>query len=150
MNLLQIKVQMFSRLRLIFLCRKQFFLLHYKNKGICLKFQYFCSEVCRQSSLLSLLSCIPTWQSTPGHGHMPLAWPVDQHRSGFAWKLTMCTDTVTQNCYDRWIKRWATSCVNWTEGRGVEGVCVSNWWNRLRTETHVFLYGCKWKCINNK
>lgn len=53
------------------------------------------AAMCMSSCPFSSLSCIPTCHSTPGHGHMPLAWPADQHRSGFAWQLTMHTYTHT-------------------------------------------------------
>lgn len=34
------------------------------------------------------------------------------------------THTLTHNSSDRWVKRWATSCVKWTEGRGVLAIMV--------------------------
>lgn len=34
------------------------------------------------------------------------------------------THTLTHSSSDRWVKRWATSCVKWTEGRGVLAIMV--------------------------
>lgn len=55
------------------------------------------AAMCMSSCPFGSLSCIPACHSTPGHGHMPLAWPADQHRSGFAWQLTMHTHTHTHS-----------------------------------------------------
>lgn len=42
------------------------------------------TAMCTRSCLFGLRSGIPTCHSTPGHGHMPSAWPADQRRSGLA------------------------------------------------------------------
>ena len=108
------------------------------------------TAMCTSSCPLSLLSCIPICHSTPGHGHMPSAWPVDQHCSSLAWQLTMHTYTHTQtpthSSSDRWVKRWATSCVKWTEGRGV----VSNYGETdcKERQTRVCVCVCVCVCVS--
>ncbi len=93
------------------------------------------TAMCTGSCLFNLLSCIPTCHSTLGHGHMPLAWPADQHCFNLAWQLTMHnTHTLKRSSSDRWVKRWATSCVKWTEGRGVLAIMVKQ---TAKTDRHV-------------
>lgn len=84
--------------------------------------------------------CYPACHSTPGHGHMPLAWPVDQHCSSLAWQLTK--HRLTHNSSDRWMKRWATSCVKWTEGRGALAIMVKQ---TAKRDRHVRLWVCTTK-----
>lgn len=101
--------------------------------------------MCTSSCPFSLLSCIPTCHSTPGHGHMPSAWPVDQRCSGLAWQLTM--HALTHSSSNRWVKRWTTSCVKWTEGRGVLAIMVKQTAKRDKVCVYVCLYNkkrCTW------
>lgn len=86
------------------------------------------------------LACYPACHSTPGHGHMPLAWPADQHCSSLAWQRT--THALTHNPSNRWMKRWATSCVKWTEGRGVLAIMVKQ---TAKRDSRVFVCLCNRK-----
>lgn len=49
------------------------------------------------------------------------------------------THTIAHSSSDRWVKRWATSCVKWTEGRGVLAIMVKQ---TAKRDRHVCVFVC--------
>lgn len=98
-----------------------------------------CSSSRSFTSRWMLHSCMPRPHSAPGHDHMPVARPTDQRRSGLAWQLAVLT--LRYNSSDRWVKRWATSCVKWTEG--TRGLAIKVKQTERVTDVCVCVCGAK-------